>query len=195
MKHKIKKSKTRKKYSKRVSKKVTKRQKKELKRKKKNSRKNKIKKGGDATTTIGLAAAAIGMGTAAMYFRRNIDPTDEDKLGKQYDELLKTATQSSVDSNYAELSKKEKDKIGSEIKVIFGKIKNNNEVAEAEYKRLEELYEKYQQQPWFPLKGDIQSYDVGAAEEKVGEEESFNDRIARAIEKKAIHYQPEPANK
>lgn len=288
MKHKIKKSKTRKKYSKRVSKKVTKRPKKGLKLKKKNSRKNKIKKGGDATTTIGLAAAAIGLGTAAMYIRRNRDPTDENNLEKhylqrppmdmdksspnkktrskgtylnaddqkniatqllnlhskinqkngsaddtdkkiyslacgtymihpwfplekdindnivvknkhqaEYNKLLKPATQSLVDSgtsshnnqlgNYAKLNQDIKDIYRSEIKTIFEKIQKEKDVTNGEYRLLEDLYEQYQQQPEFPLQGNIQSIGV---EETKGEEEPFNVRIGMAIKKKEITMNP-----
>jgi hypothetical protein len=170
MKHKIKKSKTRKKYSKRVSKKVTKRPKKGLKLKKKNSRKNKIKKGGDVTTTIGITAAAAA---AVMY----IYPRDEDNLEKQ-------SSGSSDYGNNTELV--ETQKIVSIITTLFGKIKKGKTVTEYEYKNLENLYNRYHHTDWFPLQGTIEDPRVGVEEMKGEDEESFNDRIVRAIKQNVI---------
>ena len=209
MKHKIKKSKTRKNYSKRVSKKATKRPKKGLKRKNKNSWKIKIKKGGDATTTIGLAAAAIGLGTAAMYIRRNLDPTDEDNLEKhnssppkkKQSKVTKSATQSLVDSgtsshnnqfeNYAELNQDIKHIYRGEIKTIFENIQKEKNITNGEYRFLEDLYGKFKQQPEFPLQGNIKEVVFGEEETKGGEEveePSFKDLIVRGIKDGKISY-------
>ena len=161
-----------------MSKKVTKRPKKGLKRKKKNSRKIKIKKGGDATTTIGLAAAIGVVGTAiAMYIRRNIDPTDEDNLEKQY-------SRSSHQGNNTELV--EIQKFVSIITTLFGKIKKGETVTKDEFKNLENLYNRYHRTDWFPLQGTIEDPRIGLEEMKGEEEESFNDRIVRAIKQNVI---------
>jgi len=158
MKHKIKKSKTRKKYSKRVSKKVTKRQKKELKRKKKNSRKNKIKKGGDATTTIGLAAAAIGMGTAAMYFRRNIDPTDDDKLGRKYSRSSSRNVpfpKNNKHSNGTYLNDDDKKNIATTLLNLHSKINKENGSADENEEQIYVLAcDTLMEHAWFPLEKD-----------------------------------------